>query len=108
LFSLESLESNLRFEAKVIVDNVMRGSDEALLLSKLFEYILKLGGFQIGGAKSRGFGQVAISEDSKVYIHAFKKPSTNEEVYENIMILLGKKFEIKNINEFIVWLMQKY
>jgi hypothetical protein len=24
------------------------------------------------------------------------------------MILLGKKFEIKNINEFIVWLMQKY
>jgi CRISPR/Cas system CSM-associated protein Csm3 (group 7 of RAMP superfamily) len=108
LFSLESLESNLRFEAKVIVDNVMRGSDEALLLSKLFEYILKLGGFQIGGAKSRGFGQVAISEDSKVYIHAFKKPKTNEEVYENIMILLGKKFEIKNINEFIVWLMQKY
>jgi len=108
LFSLESLEPNLRFQAKVIVDNVMRGSDEALLLSKLFEYILKLGGFQIGGAKSRGFGQVAISEDSKVYMYAFKKPSTNEEVYENIMILLGKKFEIKNINEFITWLMQKY
>jgi len=108
LFSLESLEPNLRFQAKVIADNVMRGSDEALLLSKLFEYILKLGGFQIGGAKSRGFGQVAISEDSKVYIHSFKKPSTNEEVYENIMILLGKKFETKSINEFIVWLMQKY
>jgi CRISPR/Cas system CSM-associated protein Csm3 (group 7 of RAMP superfamily) len=108
LFSLESLEPNLRFQAKVIVDNVMRGSDEALLLSKLFEYILKLGGFQIGGAKSRGFGQVAISEDSKVYIHVFKKPKTNEEVYENIMILLGKKFETKSINEFIVWLMQKY
>ena len=108
LFSLESLEPNLRFEAKVIVDNVIRGSHEALLLSKLFEYILKLGGFQIGGAKSRGFGQVAISEDSNVYMYAFKKPSTNEEVYENIMILLGKKFEIKNINEFITWLMQKY
>jgi CRISPR/Cas system CSM-associated protein Csm3 (group 7 of RAMP superfamily) len=108
LFSLESLEPNLRFQAKVIIDNVMRGSDEAVLLSKLFEYILKLGGFQIGGAKSRGFGQVAISEDSNVYMYAFKKPSTNEEVYENIMILLGKKFEIKNINEFIVWLMQKY
>jgi len=108
LFSLESLEPNLRFQAKVIADNVMRGSDEALLLSKLFEYILKLGGFQIGGAKSRGFGQVAISEDSKVHIHSFKKPKTNEEVYENIMILLGKKFETKSINEFIVWLMQKY
>jgi CRISPR/Cas system CSM-associated protein Csm3 (group 7 of RAMP superfamily) len=108
LFSLESLEPNLRFQAKVIIDNVMRGSDEALLLSKLFEYILKLGGFQIGGAKSRGFGQVAISEDSNVYMYAFKKPKTNEEVYEKIMILVGMKFETKSINEFIVWLMQKY
>ena len=104
LFSIESLESNLRFRCKIIIDNVERISPEAMLLARTLKYLLKMEEFNIGGAKSRGYGRLTIDKDSIVYIQTFKTPIDDKEILENISILLAKKIETKNLNEFIEWL----
>jgi len=104
LFSIESLEPNLRFKCRIIIDNVERESPEAILLARMFEYLLKMGEINIGGAKSRGYGRLAIDKDSIVHLQIFKTPIDEGEILENINILLGKKIETKSLNEFIEWL----
>lgn len=104
LFTIESIGAKTIFKGEIIIDNVMRKSHEASVLSSLINNIIELGGFYVGGAKSRGYGLLSIDENSKVQVNEFTEAKTLQDIKLNIEKLLFKKYEEMNIKEFAKWL----
>ncbi|MEM3387376.1 MAG: RAMP superfamily CRISPR-associated protein [Nitrososphaerales archaeon] len=110
LFTTQYVEpsNNLRFYFKIIGDNILRG-DEAKLLANVLEYMSlkiedKTVGINLGGAKSRGFGEVEVDEDNTVIkLVSFTTNHSGDEKLKNIRKLLFKEgfFEAYKLSDFI-------
>jgi len=100
-------DDGLRYRFKLIVDNVSRGSDEALLLSLLLDFVRRFG-ISIGGLKSRGYGKLSLdAERSSALVLKLKTDVKNEEdAINNVRALLLKDgyYERMSIEEFVRWL----
>jgi len=103
-------DEKLRYDVKIIVDNVEKGTDEAKLLSLILQYVLKFG-IQIGGLKSYGYGKISIDEsvsNAKI-LKLISDIKTEEDVLSNVRALLLKEGYVEKIKleEFVKWLSEK-
>lgn len=108
LFNLTAVkpDDDLRYKVRIITDNVLKGSEEAKLLSALLQWILRLG-LQVGGLKSRGYGKLIIDDESIVKLIRFKEDAYSKEVLlHNVRALLLKDgyFQAMKIDDFTKWL----
>lgn len=99
-------DDELRYKIRIIADNVLKGSDEARLLSLLLQWVLKFG-LQVGGLKSYGYGKLIIDNQSIVKLLKFKEEAHDKEfLLNNVRALLLKEgyFQTMKIDDFAKWL----
>lgn len=114
LFDIEYIPPDERYvlETKIIVNNVVPGTYEAVVLATTLRYIVKYG-LQIGGAKSRGYGLLIPITDgiNWSYVKSLKleEPKSEESILNNINALLLKDEAVitLKLSEYILYLMKK-
>lgn len=110
LFSVELIPPDPEYSlrTRIIVNNVERGSAEAMLLSTVLRYIID-GGLLVGGGKSRGYGLLKIADESNVILlNLDPMPKDDEDVMRNAyaLLLIDGYVEKLTIDEYISYLVK--
>jgi len=98
-----------RIRGRIIVDNVEPGSPPALLLASILQYIASEG-LLVGGSKSRGYGLIRLTNESKAYVLDINfSPKNLDDIISNVKAILLKEEKIKklDIKDFIEYLKPK-
>ncbi|MEM3870673.1 MAG: RAMP superfamily CRISPR-associated protein [Candidatus Korarchaeum sp.] len=107
LFEVVSVkpDDGLRYRFRIIVDNVKKGSDDAILLSLLLDFVRRFG-ISVGGLKSRGYGRLALDEDRSSAIILKLVTDAGGNALHNVRALLLRDgyYERMNLKDFIGWL----
>lgn len=102
LFQIEYIPPEGRYElsTKIIVDNVEKGSNEAIVLATTLEYMLE-NGLLVGGSKSRGYGLLEVDNSKSYSLMLSLNPNVNlsegDKIMNNVNALLLKETATKKL-----------